>query len=292
MDEKRIKSKSIEELEELFDLTPPPEEEEAPALNDDLTISEMEEVALYAQLRYGVMLVTGEPGAGKDTFMHFLLWKLKTLFKGYGVMLDRKPRILFGSYIPFNMDVLQDELQRSHERAMMGKAHTELDFAKYTDDSRKKKKINQAIDNWRDKNQALFANKAIGLTELWRYFYNRRPHNIMNYTMQPLLKRYRHYKSLIIGTTPHENELDIKSYLSWVTHVAVCNQTRQKGLHSITIHSGRSYLGNTVLTVASKPFTLYLDALQPKERLNGDIIYNLFNSYEQDEFSPRVKIEA
>lgn len=287
-----IKSKSAEELEELYDFSPPPGDNEAPPLNDGLNDSEIEEAALYSQLRYGVILVTGEPGAGKDTFMHFLLWKLKTLFKGYKVMLDRKPRILFGSYIPFNMEILENELQRSFEKSMTGKTHTELDFAKYTGDIKRKKKINSIIDNWRDKNKALFDNTAIGLTELWRYFYNRRPNNIMNYTMQPLLKRYRHYHSLIIGTTPHENELDIKSYLSWVTHVAVCSQTRQKGLHSITIHSGRSYLGNQVLTVASKPFTMYLDALQPKERLNGDIVYNLFNSYEQDEFSPRTKIKV
>ncbi len=68
---KDFKLKNLKSLRNFYDFSG--EQEETPTVNSDLTKEELAEVEFYAQLKCGVMVVTGEPGAGKDTFMFFLL---------------------------------------------------------------------------------------------------------------------------------------------------------------------------------------------------------------------------
>lgn len=276
-----------ERLEELFDFTPGAGEGEMPLLNDGLTKEEKEEAELLNQLKRGVMVVTGEPGSGKDTLMHFLLWKLKTLFKGFKVMLDRKPRMLFGAYIPFNENILIDEFKRLNDRYRTGQSDIKHDFARY---SRKKEIINDMVSHWFSANEELFFNTGIGLAEFWRYFYNRDPHNPMNKAISPLFKRFRHYDLLVLGTAPHMEELDVKSCLQYVTHEVRCSQSLTEGIHVATIHRRRHYASRGIIEITDKPITLIIDALEPSTRLGGKCIYDLFNSWERGEFVPRVKI--
>ncbi len=284
---KRLQAKKLEELEELYDFSD--EEEEAPAINSDLTKEELAEVEFYTQLKRGVMVITGEPGAGKDTFMFFLLYKLKTLFKDFRVLLDRKPRLLFGEYIPFDEEILMDEFKGLSDRYRSGKSDLKHDFARF---SQKKEIINQIINHWLENNDDLFHNAAIGLTEFWRYFRNREPHNPINKALQPLLKRYRHHNLLIIGTTPDIDELDVKACLRRVTHEIRSSQTTQKGMHVYTIYKRRQFANRSIIETASRPITLYVDAATPRDRLGGKCLYDLFNSYEKGEIVPRVKFKA
>lgn len=273
-----------EDLAELYDLEPGIEE--APAVNSDLTDAELAEVEFYSQLKAGVMVITGEPGSGKETFMHFLLWKLKTLFKDYRILLDRKPRIRFGSYVPFNEEILMDEFKGMSDRYRSGKSDLKRDFARY---SKKKEIINQIVDTWRENNDDLFYNAGIGLAEFWRYFYNREPHNPMNKTVAPLLRRYRHWNLLVIGTTPDIDELDEKSCLRRLTHEVRAQQTTEKGVHVYTIYRRRQFAGRSMIEVAVDPIMLVVNAAAPRKRLGGGCIYDLFNSYERGESVPRVK---
>jgi len=284
---KEIQAQKLEELEELYDFSG--EEEETPAINNDLTKEELAEVEFYTQLKRGVMVVTGEPGAGKDTFMFFLLWKLKTLFKDFRVLLDRKPRLLFGEYIPFDEEILMDEFKNLSDRYRSGKSDLKHDFARF---SQKKEIINQIVNHWIENNDDLFYNAAIGLTEFWRYFRNREPHNPVNKAVSPLLKRYRHHNLLIIGTTPDIDELDVKACLRRVTHEVRSSQTNRKGMHVYTIYRRRQFSKGSVIETASPPVTLYIDALAPRKRLGGKCLYDLFNSFETGETVPRVKFRA
>jgi len=282
-----LQAKKLEELEELYDFSG--EEEETPTINNDLTKEELAEVEFYTQLKRGVMVITGEPGAGKDTFMFFLLYKLKTLFKDFRVLLDRKPRLLFGEYIPFDEEILMDEFKGLSDRYRSGKSNLERDFARF---SQKKEQINQIVNRWLKNNDDLFYNAGIGLTEFWRYFRNREPHNPVNKAVSPLLKRYRHHNLLIIGTTPDIDELDVKACLRRVTHEIRGSQTNKKGIHKYTIYRRRQFSNGSVIETASRPIVLYINALIPRERLGGKCIYDLFNSYERGEIVPSVKFKA
>jgi len=280
----------IEELEELYDLTPEPSEDVLPPLNEDLTKEEIEEAPFFNQLKRGVMLVTGEPGSGKGTFTHFLLWKLRTLFKGFKVMLDKKPRMLFGSYIPINTDIILNEFKNLDEQYKTGKRSIKHDFAKF---SQHKDKVNAVVESWLGNNKELFYNAGLGLDEFWVYFNNREPHNPMNKILHPLFKRYRHHELLILGITPHADELDTKRCLKYVTHEIRCSQTTTEGIHLATIHKTRWFEGKQVLEVAdTQRVMLFIDALKPRERLGGKCIYDMFNSWERGEIAPRIKIKA
>jgi len=287
--DKLKKELSDEDLEALYDFTPPPGKNILPPVNDDLTEEELAEVPFYNQFKCGVMVITGEPGSGKETFMHFMLWKLKTLFKGFKVMLDKKPRLAFGAYVPFTTEILMDEFKSLDEKYQTGKSDIEHDFAKF---SNNKVKINAVVNKWRNQNDSLFHNCGMGLGEFRRYFYNRDPHHPINKAISPLFLRYRHHGLLVLGTTPHMEELDIKSCLHHVTHEVRCSQTNKEGLHAATIHSYRHYSNNSVLEVAQRPITLFIDGLEPRKRLGGKCIYDIFNSYETGESVPRVKIKA
>lgn len=205
-------------------------------------------------------------------------------------MLDRKPRILFGRYLPFNENILMNEFKRLDERYKSGQSNVKHDFAQW---SKKKDLINKLIGQWFGNNEELFYNCGIGLGEFWRYFYNRDPHNPMNKAVSPLFKRFRHYELLVLGTAPHMQELDVKSCLQYVTHEIRCSQTLTKGVHTATVYRHRYFAGGSVIeTTSDRPMTLIIDALKPQDRLNGSCIYDLFNSYERGEFSPRVRIKT
>jgi len=278
-------------LDDLFDTSMPPQNSDELNLNSWITDKEREEDALiYNQFKRGVMLVIGEPGAGKETWMHYLLYKLRRLYKGFTVMLDRKPRPAFGKYTLINEEVLMDEFTSLNQKYKTGEASIVHDFARF---SKHKEKLNDIMKMWHVDNKELFYNAGMGLTEFWRYFYNRDPHNPMNKTISPLFKRYRHHDLLVIGTAPQWDELDIKSCLKHLTHVIECSQTGVEGWHQAVIHRRRYFNGRMVEVVTDeRPPIFYYNGLEPREDLNGHCIYDLFNSFERDEKVPRVKFKT
>jgi hypothetical protein len=275
-------------MEELYDMTPEGKGDDLPELNDDLTPEEIEEAPFYNQFKRGVMLITGCAGSGKDTTLHFLLWKLRTLFKGFKIILDRKPRPLLGAYIPFNTNILMQGYQASKE-AYDGKKDFAFDFST----SKNKELVNGMVDGFMGSNKELFFNAGIGLGEFHRYFYNREPHNPMNRAISPLFKRYRHQELLVIGTTIAKDELDVKSCLRHITHEIRCAQSGIEGIHIATVYKARYFDGKKILEIADeKPIQLIIDALEPRDRLGGKCIYNLFNSFERGEFVPNIKFKV
>lgn len=277
----------LEILEELYDLS---EERgtEAYELNEGLTDGEIKEAEFFNQFRCGVMVITGDPGAGKDTFMHYILWKLKLLFKDFRVLLDRKPRLLFGRYTPFDESILIEEWKGLSQKYKSGKSDIKHDFAKF---SAHKDELNALIESWNAGHEGLFTNAGLGLTEFWRYFNNREPHNPINKACQPLMKRYRHLGLLVIGTTPYLDELDQKRCLKYITHELRCMQTTKKGVHVGVLLRRRFFNGTSVVVAADEnPPALVLNALQPRERLNGKCYYDLFNSWEKGESAVKANL--
>jgi hypothetical protein len=204
-------------------------------------------------------------------------------------MLEKKPRLLFGKYIPFNQRILMNEFKRLDENYKTGEISVGRDFAQW---SKHKDRLNPLMERWLGDNDDLFYNTGIGLNEFWRYFYNRAPHNPMNKAISPLFKRYRHHNMLVLGITPHKEELDVKSCLQYATHEVRCSQTASPGIHKATIYQCRYFSGTSVLEIANTaPITLWIDGLAPQKRLGGKCVYDLFNSYERGESVPNVRLE-
>lgn len=80
-------------------------------LNPNLTEEEIEDAFFWKDYVRGLMLVTGEPGAGKGIFAHMICKKMNYYFNKV-VILDTRPRACFGNYIPFSDEMLGEQVDR------------------------------------------------------------------------------------------------------------------------------------------------------------------------------------
>ena len=152
---------------------------------DGLTPNEKEQATklynLFNEL-WGVCIVVGDPGTGKDTFGNYLAYTIKRYFPWKRILRDEKPRRLFGEYAGlFNEQVLSEDLKRMREVAK-GVGITKVDEV-----------MEKAADEWVAKEgSVLLKNSVLYLTEFWKYVYNREPHSPMNKTMGGIHKMKRH----------------------------------------------------------------------------------------------------
>jgi len=209
---------------------------------------------------WGVCIVVGDPGTGKDLFGNYLSYTIKRYFPWKRILRDERPRRLFGNYAGlFNEEVLQSDL--SNMRAIAkGKSATQIDAAMET-----------FADDWvKGAGEVMLKNSLLYLTEFWRYCYNREPHNPMNKTMGAIHKVKRHLDCLILGTVQLPTELDKKTCLPWVDWKVICT-------HSAINKTGFTYFVQKVhydarteiLVNIGKPFPISIDAGKPKTYL-GD----------------------
>ena len=80
-------------------------------LNPKLTEDELEDAFFWKDYTRGLMLITGEPGAGKGIFSHMLAKKMAYYF-GKIAILDTRPRVSFGNYIPFSEEMVAEQIER------------------------------------------------------------------------------------------------------------------------------------------------------------------------------------
>ncbi len=83
-------------------------------LNPNLSEEEIEDAFFWKDYVRGLMLVTGEPGAGKGIFMHMAAKKMNHYF-GKVVVTDTRPRESFGICIPFSSPMLVEQIARMSE---------------------------------------------------------------------------------------------------------------------------------------------------------------------------------
>ena len=213
---------------------------------------------------WGLCIVVGDVGTGKDLFGNYLSYTIKRYFPWKRILRDERPRKLFGAYAGlFNEAVLQTDLAKMRLIAK-GKSVTQIDNA-----------MENAADDWvKGSGEVLLKNSLLYLTEFWRYCYNREPHNPMNKTMGAIHKVKRHLDCLILGTVQLPRELDKKTCLPWVDWKVTCT-------HSATNKTGFVYyiqkvkydVRLDVLSPLGKPFPIAIDAGKPKTYMgDGKII--------------------
>lgn len=269
----------------LFDETSGYDDESGVRLAPNLTPEERHQATqlyrLFNEL-WGVCIIVGDPGTGKDLLGNYLAYKIKRYFPWKRILRDEKPRRLFGEYAGlFNESVLRMDLLRMKEIAKG--AGLRIDDV-----------MDKAADDWVTKSgQVLLKNSLLYLTEYWRYCYNREPHNPMNKTMGAIHKVKRHLDCLIVGTAQLPSELDKKTCLPWIDWQVTCTR-------SVTNKTGFAYYVQKVkydprlniLARIGSPFPIAFDAGKPRTELGDGKIVIRRQNYRPENEEERIVLDV
>ena len=248
---------------ELFDESAGYEDEANVKLAVGLTPDEVKQATVLYHVfneLWGVCLIVGDPGTGKDLFGNYLSFTLKRFFPWKRVLRDEKPRRLFGKYAGlFDENTLAEDLSRMKE------------VAKGASIAQRGLLLEKAADDWvTKKGRVLLKNSILYLTEYWRYCYKREPHNPMNKTMGGVHKEKRHIDSLILGTTQQVEDLDRFTCLPWVDWKVICTRsTRNKTGFVFFVQKVKYDKRLSALLTFGRPFPIAIDAGRPRGFLDG-----------------------
>ena len=243
----------------LFDKALGYEDEASVQLADGLTAAEINQAKILYHLfneLWGLCLVVGPPGAGKDLFGNWLSYTLKRFFPWKRILRDERPRELFGEYAGlFNESVLVEDLNRM--RAV----------AKGVGIGERGVIMEQAADDWvTSRGRVLLKNSVLYLTEFWRYCYKREAMNPMNKTMGGIHKEKRHLDCLILGTTQQVEDLDRFTCLPWVDWKVICSRASPKVNKTgfvFWVQKVKYDKRMMVLLSIGRPFPIKVDAGKP-----------------------------
>lgn len=270
-----LKDMGIKESD-IFDHSLTPDDLYSIPLTKGLTPEEQKDANVWKRFYYGVMMVTGNPGGGKGVFTIVLMHKMKRLF-GRKIMLDYKPRELFGLYVPFTENIFMGELDRMREVAMVKEEGVNVKELKPV--AKLKASDKQALaSTWlASTGQVFLQGAAMALDELKKYFHNRRPHNPMGVMLGNVVTIYRHMDLLLVGMTPFEREIDQISFMPYVTHRVICSQRTDKKIQC-DIYQTVWVSNRGVLQARLRPFRMVLDPFKPRPELGGARYVDLYNS--------------
>jgi len=256
---------------DLFDRTIGYEEDIGLKIAKGLSAEEIKQATILYKIfngLWGLCVVFGKPGAGKDLFGNILTWKMKRYFPWKRILRDERPKELYGKYAGlFNEQVIKDDLDNMRLIAK-GKTLKENSLL-----------LDKAADKWvTDKGEVLLKNSVLYLTEFWRYVYNREPHSPMNKTMGGIHKMKRHIDVLVLGTAQIESDLDkrtCKPFIDWrVDCYRLPDNPTSFGyaIQKVTYSAHRD-----VLDSIGKPFAMSFDAGKPRSYLGDGKIKLRYN---------------
>jgi hypothetical protein len=261
------KIEGLANLEELYDTTAGYDEEVGVRLAEGLSPEDILRAKQIYNLfngLWGLCIVVGDPGSGKDLFSNYITYRIKMYFPHKRIMRDEKPRVLYGPYAGlFNEETLQLELAKMREIAR-GLKGEQVDVA-----------LQRAADVWvSSKGEVLLKNAVLYLVEFWRYCYNREPHNPMNKTMGGIHKQKRHLDCLILGTVQLVTDLDKKTCLPFVDWKVTCTRSRtNKTRFTYFVEKVKWDKRMEELIVISRPFPISIDAGKPRSYMgDGKIV--------------------
>jgi len=238
---------------------------------------------LFGEL-WGLCIIRGDPGAGKDTFLNWFLFICKRFFPEKRILRDEKPRRLFGPYAGlFNEEQLHDDLQQMRSVAK-GIGIGQMDAV-----------LEQAADKWVNSERAkvLLQDSVVGLTEFWKYVYNREPHNPMNKTMGGIHKMKRHFNILIMGCTQLESDLDKKTCKPFIDWRVTCARSQRDSTRYTFILEKVKYDKRMDMIVPfGRPFLIPLDAGKPRSYIGDGKIIIKKHGYKPETLEETIVLEA
>jgi len=259
--------------DDLFDDSAGYEDDTGIRLTPGLSERERKQATLLYRLfneLWGLCIIRGDPGAGKDTFLNWFLFTCKRFFPEKRILRDEKPRRLFGDYAGlFNEERIRDDLKQMRD-AIKGVTIGQMDAV-----------LEQAADKWAksDGARVLLQDSVIGLTEFWKYVYNREPHNPMNKTMGGIHKMKRHFNTLIVGCTQLESDLDKKTCKPFIDWRVSCVRSRADSTRYTFILEKVKYDRRMDMIIPiGRPFAIPVDAGKPRHYIgDGRIVVKRYN---------------
>jgi len=243
-----------------------------PVILENPTWRQQKEIELFKTLYRGVMLVTGKPRSGKDLFGVSFSYLNKLYFER-PILLDFKPKRLFGNFVPFDPVVFLHEINRMAKQSKFVSDNLETPMSQKEEDYFK-----SSAYNWLNtKGETLFKGAILYLSELKRYSYKRNPHSRMNKFIGSLCDIHGHLDLLILGTHIDHREIDYYSFLSKVTTWAHCKWSLTKSNNTKVIIKRGSYISELgSFDVSLKPFIYWVDGAVSRSFLDGQRFYDLY----------------
>lgn len=257
-------------------------------LRDGLGWRARKEAKHLRTISRGVMLITGEPGSGKDLFGVSFAARQKFLF-GRRILLDFLPKRAFGEYTLFNASVMEGEINRMAKLAGV-EGIADSDDVKEQDEF-----LQEAVRDWalQGEGQVLLKNAVLYLSELKRYCYNRNPHNKFNKFIGSINSVWRHLDLLVMGTHVLAHEIDKFTYLSYAKIRATCDWSISRPCTAdVTIARGAFITSDSVYRVEGQPLTLHVDGNEPRGWLGNKRFFDLYKTKNYVNLKPMLTIKG
>jgi len=255
-------------------------------LKEGLGYKARKEAEFLYSIARGVMLVTGQPGSGKDLFGISLAAMNKHYF-GRRILLDFLPTRAFGDYTLFNAKVMMQEINK------MARMSGVEDLTETNKSEEKALIVADASKKWVEgEGEALLKGSVLYLSELKRYCYNRNPHNPFNKFIGSICTVWRHLDLLVIGTHVQKHEIDQYSYLAYVSHWAKCSWSLSKpNTTDVKVARGAFIGSHNVYDVEGKPILVHVDGDKPRSFLDGNRFYDLYKTKSMVNLKPVLRKE-
>ena len=278
---------NIEPDDNLFDESAGYEDDTGIQLTKGLSMQERKQATLIYRLfneLWGLCIIRGDPGAGKDTFLNWFLFTCKRFFPEKRILRDEKPRKLFGAYDGlFNEERIKDDLKQMREVAT-GVGSVQMDAV-----------MEQAADKWAksDRAKVLLQDSIVGLTEFWKYVYNRNPHDPMNKTMGGIHKMKRHFNTLIVGCTQLESDLDKKTCKPFIDWRVTCTRSqRDTTRYTFILEKVKYDKRMDMIIPIGRPFAIPVDAGKPRSYIGDGKIVIKRHNYRPETEEERIVLDC
>lgn len=243
-------------------------------MREDLSWYAQKQAELLRSIARGFMLITGEPGGGKDLFAVSTVALFKYIF-GRKAILDFQPKRAFGAYTLMDAPAIIQKIKD------LAKAYKVENIEGSEDNGEITQFMEEATVKWLLEGEGydIFKGTIYYISELKKVAYNRNPNARTNKFIGSLGTVWRHLDLLLMGTHVYDNELDVKAFLQYSKLRTSCKQTLEQDVIRARVFRGM-YAGSdfVVSNIQLKPLVFYVNGAEPREFLGGKRFYDLYRT--------------
>jgi hypothetical protein len=244
------------------------------SVDKELPFAARKQVELLLTIARGFMLITGDPGSGKDLFAVSTASLFKYFF-GRKIILDFLPRKLFGAYTLMDAPTIVRKIKE------LAKAYKVQGIEESGDPGELSQWMEEATKKWLLEGEGynLFHRAVYYASELKPLAYNRNPMARTNKFIGSLGTVWRHLDLLFMGTHVYANEIDVKAFLQYAKLRAVCTQTLEQDVFKVRVHRGMyAEAGFVVTSHKLRPVVFTINGREPRDYLGGKSFYDLYKT--------------